>query len=118
MNSTALYKAFIEVGASEDRATTAAEDIVQVSQLSDLATKSDVAKLEADIEKTELALKTAIEKTELALRTEIADLRTDMRERENRLIRWMVGCALACVSLAVAGVGIVFQVMLSPGVIQ
>ena len=147
MNSTALYKAFIEAGVSEESATTAAEDVVQVSQLSDLATKSDVAKLEADIEKTELALKADIEKTELVLKTDIvkleadikkteqalkadlektefawkaefANLKSDMRDRDNRLIKWMVGCALACVTLAVAGIGILIRVMLSSGVVK
>ena len=40
MSSTALYKAFIEAGASEDSATRAAEDVIQVSQLPQLATKT------------------------------------------------------------------------------
>ena len=46
MSSTALYKAFIDAGVSEEKATLAAEDVVQVSQLSQLATKSDMAKQE------------------------------------------------------------------------
>ena len=46
MSSTALYKAFIEVGASEVSATRAAEDVMQVSQLPQLATKVDIANLE------------------------------------------------------------------------
>ncbi len=45
MSCTALYKAFIEVGASEDGATKAAEDVIQVSQLPQLATKADIALL-------------------------------------------------------------------------
>ena len=47
MSSIPLYKAFIEVGASEDSATKAAEDVIQVSQLEKLATKTDIANLEA-----------------------------------------------------------------------
>ena len=46
MSSTALYKAFIEAGASEVSATRAAEDVIQVSQLPQLATKADIANLE------------------------------------------------------------------------
>ncbi len=38
-----LYKAFIEAGASEESATKASEDVIQVSQLSQLATKPDIA---------------------------------------------------------------------------
>ena len=49
MSSTALYKAFIEVGASEKAATEAAEDIIQVSQLPQLATKTDITSLKSDI---------------------------------------------------------------------
>ena len=42
MSSIPLYKAFIEVGASEESATKAAEDVIRVSQLEQLATKSDL----------------------------------------------------------------------------
>ena len=55
MSSIPLYKAFIEVGASEDSATKAAEDVIQVSQLEQLATKADlkseIAGLEARLVK-------------------------------------------------------------------
>ena len=47
MSSIPLYKAFIEVGASEDSATKAAEDVIRVSQLEQLATKADIASLES-----------------------------------------------------------------------
>ena len=46
MSSTALYKAFIEAGSSDEAATTAANDVIQVSQLPQLATKADIANLE------------------------------------------------------------------------
>lgn len=78
MSSTALYKAFIEVGASEDSATKAAEDVIQVSQLPQLATKADIAVLKADI----------------------ANLGT-------RLVKWMVGCGFLFAGIVIAGVGIV-----------
>ena len=55
MSSIPLYKTFIEVGASEDSATKAAEDVIRVSQLEQLATKSDlkseIAGLEARLVK-------------------------------------------------------------------
>ena len=69
MSSTALYKAFIEVGASEKAATEAAEDIIQVSQLPQLATKTDIASLKSDIARVEVK----------------------MAEVEARFIKWMVG---------------------------
>ena len=46
MSSTALYKALIEAGTSDGTATVAADDVIQVSQLPQLATKADIANLE------------------------------------------------------------------------
>ena len=89
MSSTALYKAFIEVGASEDGATKAAEDVIQVSQLPQLATKADIALMKSDI----------------------VNMGT-------RLVRWMVGCAFFFAGIVIVGVGIVIQIMLFPGVAQ
>ena len=93
MSSTALYKAFIEVGASEDSATRAAEDVTQVSQLPQLATKSD-------------------------LKSEIARVEVKMAEMEARFIKWMVGSLFVFAGIIIAGVGLLIQIMLSPGVVQ
>ena len=93
MSSTALYKAFIEVGASEDSATRAAEDVTQVSQLPQLATKSD-------------------------LKSEIARVEVKMAEMEAHLIKWMVGSLFVFAGIIIAGVGIVIQIMSAPGVVQ
>ena len=49
MSSTALYKAFIEAGVSEQSATRASEDVIHVSQLPQLATKADFARLERSV---------------------------------------------------------------------
>ena len=104
MSSTALYKAFIEVGASEDSATRAAEDVIQVSQLPQLATKADL--------KSEIG----------TVRSEIAILRSDMTaamaNQETRLIKWMVGSLFVFATIIIASVGILFQILLSPGVAQ
>ena len=59
MSSIPLYKAFIEVGASEDSATSAAEDVIRVSQLEQLATKTDIANLEARLIKWMVSLQLA-----------------------------------------------------------
>ena len=39
-------KAFIEAGASDETATAAADDVIQISQLPQFATKADIANLE------------------------------------------------------------------------
>ena len=83
MSSIPLYKTFIEVGASEDSATKAAEDVIRVSQLEQLATKSD-------------------------LKSEIAGL-------EARLVKWMVGSLFVFAGIIIASVGILIQILLSPG---
>ena len=63
MSSIPLYKAFIEVGASEESASKAAEDVIQVSQLEKLATKADlkseIASLEARLIKWMVSLQLA-----------------------------------------------------------
>ena len=73
MSSIPLYKAFIEVGASEESASKAAEDVIQVSQLPQLATKADIALLEKKITAT-----------------------------ESRLIKWMVGSLFVFAGLIIA----------------
>ena len=73
MSSIPLHKAFIEVGASEESASKAAEDVIRVSQLEQLATKTDIA----------------------ILRSEIANLAAAMAKQESRLIKWMVSLQLA-----------------------
>ena len=96
MSSIPLYKAFIEVGASEDSASKAAEDVIRVSQLEQLATKTDIA----------------------ILRSEIANLAAAMAKQESRLIKWMVGSIFVFATIIIASIGILFQIMLSPGVAQ
>ena len=100
MSSTALYKAFIEVGASEDSATKAAEDVIQVSQLPQLATKTDLLELKAD------------------LKSDMAGLKTGMANQETRLIKWFVGSLFIFIGIIIASIGILIQIMLSPGVVQ
>ena len=92
MSSIPLYKAFIEVGASEESATRASEDVIQVSQLPQLATKADLVVTKAD------------------LINEIANL-------ETRLIKWMVGSLFVFTGIIIAAAGILFKIMLS-GVVQ
>ena len=107
MSSTALYKAFIEVGASEDSATKAAEDVIQVSQIPQLATKTDLLELKADL-KSDIA----------SLRTDMAGLKTGMANQETRLIKWIVGSLFIFTGIIIASIGILIQIMLSPGVVQ
>ena len=93
MSSIPLYKAFIEVGASEESATKASEDVIQVSQLEQLATKSDLLATKSD------------------LKSEIAGL-------EARLVKWMVSSLFVFACIIIAGIGILFEILLSPGVAQ
>ena len=48
MNGTALYRALVEAGASEERAMEAAEGVVHAREA---ATKADIARLEASMER-------------------------------------------------------------------
>ena len=62
--------------------------------------RTEFAEVRAEM-RTEFA---AVRTEFAAVRTEIADVRTDAADREARLIRWVVGAALAAVA---AGVGAV-----------
>ena len=77
MSSIPLYKAFIEVGASEESASKAAEDVIQVSRLPQLATKADIALLEEK-------------------------LTAAMAKQEARLVKWMVGSLFVFAGLIIA----------------
>ena len=114
MSSIPLYKAFIEVGASEESATKASEDVIQVSQLPQLATKADIALLKSDIAlvKSDISLlenkiTADIAILEKKVTADIGSLRSDMADREARLVKWIVGCGLLYAGIAIAGVSIV-----------
>ena len=72
MSSIPLYKAFIEVGASEESANRAAEDVIQVSQL----------------EQLQLAMK--------------ADLKSEIASLEARLVKWIVGSLSVFATIIIA----------------
>ena len=107
MSSTALYKAFIEVGASEDSATRAAEDVIQVSQLEQLTTKADLmatkSELMAKIDLMATKSDLVATKSELAAtRADIARLEINMANLEARLVKWMVGSLFVFASIIIA----------------
>ena len=82
MSSIPLYKAFIEVGASEDSAANAAEDVIQVSRLEQLATKADLmatksglmAKIDLMATKSELMAKIDL----MATKSELAATKSEL----------------------------------------
>ena len=41
-----------------------------------------------------------------------------MAKQETRLLKWMVGCGFLFAGIVIAGVGVLIQIMLSPGVVQ
>ena len=122
MSSIPLYKAFIEAGASEESATKASEDVIQVSQLPQLATKADIALLEkkitADTALLEKKITADIALLEKKIAGDIGSLRNDMVDRESRLIKWIVSSSFVFATIIVASIGILFKILLSPGVVQ
>ena len=125
----ALYKAFVEAGVSEQSATRASEDVIQVSQLEHLATKADLMATESKL-RSELATKASLAavKAELLAKIDLMATKADlvnlenkvmaaMAKQETRLIKWMVGSLFVFASIIIAGGGILFKIMLS-GVVQ
>ena len=77
MNGTALYRALVEAGASEERAREAAESVVYAREG---ATRSDVAGVKSEV----VGVKSEVAgvKGEVAdVRTEIARVRTELSDR-------------------------------------
>ncbi len=111
MSSIPLYKAFIEAGASEESATKASEDVIQVSQLPQLATKADIELLEKKVT-ADIAL------LEKKIAGDIGSLRNDMVDRESRLVKWIVSSSFVFATIIIASIGILFKILLSPGVVQ
>jgi hypothetical protein len=90
-------------GVPEAQAKAQAE--VLVSALSEaievqLATKTDIAAVKADIAQSERAVKADITKLEREVKADIAGVRTDMTkmDRELYLIKWMMGMVVAGVT--------------------
>lgn len=70
-------------------------------------TRTEFAAVRAEMRTEFAAVRTEIAdvRAEIAdVRTEVADVRTDAADREARLIRWVVGTALAAVAAGVAAV--------------
>ena len=82
MSATALYKALVEAGASEDTAKQAVENPLPGGEL---ATKSDLAQLEARLGADITQLKIGIAQLDARLGADIAQLKVDITELETRL---------------------------------
>ena len=98
MSSVPLYKAFIEAGASEESATKASEDVIQVSQLPQLATKTDLLAVKADI----ALLKSDISLLEEKITANTALLEKKITAGESRLIKWMVSSLFVFAGIIIA----------------
>ena len=74
MNGTALYRALVEAGASEERAREAAESVVYAREG---ATRTDIADVVTKV--AEVKAEVAEVKTEVAeVKTEVAEVRTEV----------------------------------------
>jgi ribosomal protein L29 len=100
--SVALYEALKSVKVSDDLARAAAAD-VPAFDLSQLATKADLAELrlatKADFAELRTELRTDIAALRLELRTEIAALRTDMAHQTYRIVG-ILGALMAIAAAA------------------
>ena len=99
MSSIPLYKAFIEAGASEESATKASEDVIQVSQLPQLATKADIALLEKKVTADITLLEKKITADTALLEKKITAV---MAKQEARLVKWMVGSLFVFAGIIIA----------------
>ena len=80
-----IFEAFVEAGASREKATAAA---AVVPSTDNLATKTDMADLRRDMANMEAGIRQDMTNME-------AGIRQDMANMEVRLIKWMVSLQLA-----------------------
>ncbi len=66
------------------------------------ALRAEIAKTNAEIAKTETALKADIAKIEATLKVEIAKTRAEIANTEAHLIKWMVGLTMGSAGVMVA----------------
>lgn len=90
MNGTALYRALVEAGASEERAKEAAESVVHAPEG---ATKTDIAGV-----RTEIA----------GVNANIARVRTEIAEMETRIERSLREMSVRFLTLLIASQAVLF----------
>ncbi len=94
MNGTALYRALVEAGASEERAKEAAESVVHAPEG---ATKADIAGVNANVAEFKVDMTTAL-----------AELRTELAEMETRLERSLREMSVRFLTLLIASQAVLF----------
>ena len=77
----------------------------------ELATKTNIAALQADIEKHQLKTEASIEKLRLENKTEFESVRADITKANLDLIKWMVGTNLGVAGLIIAAVIAVIKLL-------
>lgn len=90
MNGTALYRALVEAGASEERAKEAAESVVH---LPEAATRSDIAGVRIEI---------------AGVNANLAGVRTELAEMETRLERSLREMSVRFLTLLIASQAVLF----------
>ncbi len=95
-------EALVDAGVPPDQARLQAKALSEALESNDLATKADIAKLEAttsayisrlaaDIAKLEATTSANLKSAAADLRSEMAGMRTDIANMETRIIKWQVG---------------------------
>ncbi len=90
-----------EAGLPEPHAEAVVKEQVHLIE-HDLATKADIAAVQADIETLRLETKADIEKLRLETKADIATLQTEIATAKNDLIRWMIGANFTMLAVVIA----------------
>ncbi len=109
MDTLRAYEILRAKGRFEEEPAKAVVEAVStllMPSFADLATKSDLAAVKADIEQLRLATKTDIEQLRLATKSDLAEVKADIEQlrlatkadlsqTKVELVKWMVGLLLA-----------------------
>ena len=101
MNGTALYRALVEAGASEERAKEAAESVVHAPEG---ATKADIAGVRTEI----AGVNANIAESKVETTNALAELRTEIAAVEARLERSIREMSVRFLTLLIASQAVLF----------
>ncbi len=96
-----FVKNLTESGFTEKQAEALANEQVHLLN-SNLATKTDIETLKADIEALKAGLEAKIEVTKADLEAKIEESRADVLASQNNMLRWMITAMVALGALTVA----------------
>ena len=112
MNGTALYRALVEAGASEERAKEAAKSVVHAPEgatKADIAgVKTEIAEMETRVNANIAGVNANVAEFKVDMTTALAELRTELAAVETRIERSLREMSVRFLTLLIASQAVLF----------